>query len=72
MSNVVTKKRRRFKQQLTLQERLTSWAKDIKGQAAALPPGHEREALIKKARQAEVASNLDEWAKAPGKGNNHT
>lgn len=55
-------KRRRFKQQFTLQDRLAAWSKEILAQAAALPPGPEREALIKKARQAEVASHMDDWA----------
>lgn len=59
-------KRRRFKQQLTLQDRLASWAKQVQEQAAALPPGPEREALVKKARQADVACHLDDWVKSPG------
>lgn len=59
-------KRRRFKQQFTLQDRLAAWAKEVAGQAAALPPGPEREALLRKARQADVASHLDDWAKSPG------
>jgi hypothetical protein len=58
-------KRRRFKQQLTLQERLTAWSKEVLDQAAKLPPGPERDALIKKARQADVACHLDEWAHSP-------
>ncbi|WP_426615776.1 hypothetical protein [Bradyrhizobium sp. McL0616] len=59
-------KRRRFKQQLTLQDRLAAWSKEIHEQAAILPPGPERDALLKKARQADVASHLDDWAKSPG------
>jgi hypothetical protein len=59
-------KRRRFKLQLTLQDRLAAWSKQVQEQAAALPPGPEREALIKKARQADVAGHLDDWAKSPG------
>lgn len=59
-------KRRRFKQQLTLQDRLAAWSKEVIEQAAKLPPGPERDALIKKARQADVAVHLDDWAKSPG------
>ena len=59
-------KRRRFKQQLTLQDRLGAWSKQIAEQAAALEPGPQRDALIRKARQADVASNLDGWAKSAG------
>lgn len=58
--------RRRFKQQVTLQDRLAAWSKKVQEQAAKLPPGPEREALIKKARQADVANHLDDWARSPG------
>lgn len=58
--------RRRFKQQLTLQDRVSAWANQVKEQAASLPPGPEREALIKKARQADIAAHLDDWMKSPG------
>ncbi|RTE89280.1 MULTISPECIES: hypothetical protein [Bradyrhizobium] len=59
-------KRRRFKQQLTLQDRLSAWVKQIKEDAASLPPGPERDALLKKARQAELANHLHDWVKSPG------
>ncbi len=59
-------KRRRFKQQLTLQDRLTAWAKEVRGEAEKLPPGPEKDALLKKARQADVASHVDDWAHSPG------
>jgi len=59
-------KRRRFKQQLSLQDRLAMWAKDLREQAAALPPGPERDELLKKARQADTASHLEDWANSPG------
>lgn len=59
-------KPRRFKQQLTLQDRLAAWSKEIKEQADALPLGPERDALVKKARQADVACHLDDWAKSAG------
>ena len=39
---------------------------DVRDQAAKLPPGPEREALIKKARQADTAAHLDDWANSPG------
>lgn len=59
-------KRRRLKQQVSLQDRLAAWSKKVETEAAKLPPGPEREALIKKARQADVAAHLDDWAKSPG------
>ena len=59
-------KRRRFKQQLTLRDRLAAWAEQAQERARALPPGPEREALVRKARQAEVATHLDDWVRSPG------
>ena len=58
--------RRSFKQDLSFQDRLNEFAKNAREQADALPPGPEREALIKKARQAETAQHLEDWANSPG------
>jgi len=55
-------RRGRFKQASSLRERLAEWAKEVREQAAYLPPGPDREALLKKARQADTASQLDDWA----------
>ena len=59
-------KRRRFKQQFTLQDRLAAWSNEVLAHAKNLPPGPERDALMRKARQADVACHLDDWAKSPG------
>jgi hypothetical protein len=59
-------KRRRFKQTIPLKDRLTAWAKDVMAQAQTLPPGPERDELIKKARQADTAAHIDDWANSPG------
>ena len=58
--------RRRFKQNISFQDRLASRAEEIRGQAAKLSPGAERDALLKKARRADTASHLDDWANSPG------
>jgi len=50
---------------MTTQERLTAWSQEVLNQAAKLPPGPERDALIKKTRQTDVACHLDEWAHSP-------
>jgi hypothetical protein len=60
------KRRWRFKQEITLQDRIAEWAKEIRAQAAGLPPGRERDELLKKVRQAETAMHLDDWANSPG------
>jgi hypothetical protein len=62
----MTKHRRRFKQTTTLQDRLRLWAEKIREDAKHLRPGSEKDALLKKARQADTASRLDEWANSPG------
>lgn len=56
--------RRRIKQTTSLRDRLSSFAKQVSENASRLPPGPERESLLKKARQAETASRLDGWVAA--------
>jgi hypothetical protein len=58
--------RRRFKQTTSLKDRLASFAEEIKKRASELRPGPERDALLKRARQADTASHIDEWANSPG------
>jgi hypothetical protein len=59
-------RRRRFKQNISFQHGLAAWAKEIREQAAKLSPGPERDALLKRARRADTASHLDDWANSPG------
>jgi hypothetical protein len=58
--------RRRFKQTETLEARLAEEAKRLRQEAKLLPPGAEREALIRRARHAETASHMNEWLTSPG------
>jgi len=60
------KKRRRFKHLITLQDRIIAWTKEVRAQAAALPPGPDRDTLLKKVRQAETALHLEDWTNSPG------
>jgi hypothetical protein len=53
-------KRRRFKQQLSLQDRLASFAKTAREVAAFLPPGAEKDELLRKASGADTADWLNE------------
>jgi hypothetical protein len=57
---------RRSKHQVTLQDRILMWAKEVRAQAAELPPSPERDELLKKVRQAEIAMHLDDWASSAG------
>ena len=59
-------KRRRFKQTESFQDRLASFAKEARETAWLLPPGAVKNELLRKARQADTAAHLDEWAKSPG------
>jgi hypothetical protein len=57
--------RRRFKQTDTLEERLATEAKRLREQAKALPPGPERDIILRKARQCETGSHMSEWLRSP-------
>ena len=55
-------KRCRFKQTISLQDRLAAFAQESREKAARLQPGFARDDMLKKARQADIASRLDDWA----------
>jgi hypothetical protein len=56
---------RGFKQ-LTLQDRLTAWAKKTREHANELEPGPYRDVLLQKADQAESAARFDAWSRPSG------
>jgi len=58
--------RRRFKQILSLEERLAEEAKSLRELAKLLPPGRVRDEAVRKARQAETGSHVSEWLRSPG------
>jgi hypothetical protein len=58
--------RRRFKQTTSLKDRLASFAEELKTKALQAQPGPERDDLLKRARRADTASHIDEWANSPG------
>jgi hypothetical protein len=59
-------KRQPFNQDAPSRDRIETWAKEVREQAGKLPPGPEREALLKKLRQARTAAHIEEWANSPG------
>ena len=59
-------KRRRFRQTISLVERLAEEARNLRAQANLLPPGPQRENLLRKARQDEAASHMSEWLNSAG------
>ena len=46
-----------------LRDRLVLFAKDTRERAASLPPGNDRDELLRKARLADTASN--DWVSSP-------
>jgi len=58
--------RRRIKHETSFEERLAEQARSLREQAKTMPPGIEREGLIRRARQAETASHIKDWLSSPG------
>jgi len=58
--------RPRFGQTQSLEARLADEAKRLREEAKLLPPGAERDEMIRKARQAEIGSHMTEWLTSPG------
>ena len=58
--------RRRFKQKLSLKDRLALFARAAREKASRLPPGAEKDELLFKARQADTTAHLDDWVNSPG------
>jgi hypothetical protein len=59
-------KRRHIQQIETPENRLTQVAARLRQQAGRTPPGIEHERLIRSARQAKTASQINEWLSSPG------
>jgi hypothetical protein len=58
---------RRVKQTLTFEERLVDEARRFKEAAEKEMPGSlARELLLRRARQAETASHINQWLNSPG------
>ena len=55
----------RRKKFLSLKDRLALYANEVRGRAHLLPPGDEKDALLKKANQADILSDTDDWIRSP-------
>ena len=60
------KARRRFKQDTSLEDRLNAFSQDLREKALQLPPGPEKDSLLRRARLADTTSHLGDWANSPG------
>ncbi|MCP3388234.1 hypothetical protein NLM27_05505 [Bradyrhizobium sp. CCGB12] len=58
--------RRRIKQTKSLSERLADEAARCREEARALAPGRRREMLLRRARQDEMAVQIEDWLRSPG------
>jgi hypothetical protein len=59
-------RRRRFKQTVSLKDRLLAVSREALERAQALPPGKERDALLKLARRTKITAEFDDWLASPG------
>jgi hypothetical protein len=59
-------RRRRIHHVMSLEERLLEEAKRLREEARLLPPGVERETLLRKARQCDTGSHMSEWLRSLG------
>jgi hypothetical protein len=57
---------RHSKQTEPLQDRILSFARQIREKATRLSPGKERDDLLRRARLADTASHLSDWANSAG------
>jgi hypothetical protein len=60
--------RRHVKHEQALGERLALEAIRLKETAKRLKPGAKRQALLRKAREAEIAASITAWISSPGLG----
>ena len=58
--------RNRFTHTITLGDRLAHEAQRLRQKARTAPADKERERLLRKARQLETASKINEWLSSPG------
>lgn len=58
--------KRPSKQVRTLETRLAEEAQRLRDVAKLLPPGPARDAVLRKADQAETAAHMMEWLSSPG------
>ena len=58
--------RRQIQHDAPLDQRLVEEAQRLRKEAKGTHPGIEREQLIRKARQAETAANMQKWLSATG------
>jgi hypothetical protein len=51
---------------MTTEQKWIEQSERAKSEASKLPPGKERERLLRKARQLETARHINDWMSSPG------
>ena len=59
-------RRRRFKQTISLADRLMEKVEQLRQQLSELPPGPERDSVARRIRQCETAAHIEDWLRSPG------
>jgi hypothetical protein len=54
--------RRRLTPSIPLKDRLLAFVRAMRARAALIPPGPERDELLEKAKRAEAAREMADWA----------
>ena len=50
----------------TFEDRIAAEKARLEAQVAKLPPGPQKDGLLKKLRQLETASHINDWLSSPG------
>lgn len=58
--------RRRVRQTLSFKDRLILWSQKVREDADKMRPGRERDDLLRKVGQADLATHVDDWVNSPG------
>lgn len=59
-------RRRRMKHRISFEARLLQSAQEARDAARQLPPGKQRDLLLRQARASEMAVQIDKWISSPG------
>jgi hypothetical protein len=57
--------RSQSKQTEPLQDRIASFIREIREKASRLPPGKEKDDLLRRVRLADAASHVSDWVNSP-------
>ena len=51
----------RFRRKASLKAQLDLAAQQLRDEAETFPPGHERDSMLRRARQSQITAHLAEW-----------